>query len=122
MKKRSIITLVLYLAILALLFSWVTGVFGNVTDDLAYSQVLELFREEQVKAFAVEGSQIHLLLHNPYNGKTQLLCSLADVNLFHQDMEEILATNRAKAIYEGFSKRIAAEELCRRCGYARRFT
>ena len=47
---------------------------------------------------------------------------LALGNLFHQDMEEILATNRAKAIYEGFSKRIAAEELCRRCGYARRFT
>lgn len=43
-------------------------------------------------------------------------------NLFRQDMEEILATNRAKAIYEGFSNRIAAEELCRRCGYARRFT
>ena len=47
---------------------------------------------------------------------------LALGNLFQQDMEEILATNRAKAIYEGFSKRIAAEELCRRCGYARRFT
>ena len=43
-------------------------------------------------------------------------------NLFRQDMEEILATNRAKAIYEGFSNRFAAEELCRRCGYARRFT
>ena len=47
---------------------------------------------------------------------------LALGNLFQQDMEEILATNRAKAIYEGFSNRIAAEELCRRCGYARRFT
>ena len=47
---------------------------------------------------------------------------LALGNLFRQDMEEILATNRAKAIYEGFSNRKAAEELCRRCGYARRFT
>ena len=47
---------------------------------------------------------------------------LALGNLFQQDMEEILASPRAKAIYEGFSNRIAAEELCRRCGYARRFT
>ena len=46
---------------------------------------------------------------------------LALGNLFHQDMEEILASNRAKSIYEGFSNRKAAEELCRRCGYARRF-
>ena len=42
-------------------------------------------------------------------------------NLFTQSMEEILESPRAKAIYEGFSQRRAAEELCRKCGYARRF-
>ena len=42
-------------------------------------------------------------------------------NLFTQNLEEILDSSRAKAIYEGFSHRKAAEELCRLCGYARRF-
>ena len=42
-------------------------------------------------------------------------------NLFTQSMDEILESPRAKAIYQGFSHRKAAEELCRRCGYARRF-
>ena len=42
-------------------------------------------------------------------------------NLFTQSMEEILASPRAKAIYDGFSRRKATEELCRKCGYARRF-
>ena len=42
-------------------------------------------------------------------------------NLFRQEMQEILDTPRAKALYDGFSQRCAAEELCRRCGYARRF-
>ena len=42
-------------------------------------------------------------------------------NLFDQDMEDILETPRAKAIYEGFRNRRATEELCRKCGYARRF-
>lgn len=46
---------------------------------------------------------------------------LALGNLFDQDMEEILQSPRAKAIYEGFSRKEAVEELCRRCGYARRF-
>lgn len=46
---------------------------------------------------------------------------LALGNLFAQDIEEILQTPRAKAIYEGFSRRVAVEELCRKCGYARRF-
>ena len=38
-----------------------------------------------------------------------------------QTMDEIVNSPRAKAIYEGFSHREAAEELCRKCGYARRF-
>ena len=46
---------------------------------------------------------------------------LALGNLFEADMETILATPRAQAIYNGFTKKEAAEELCRRCGYARRF-
>ena len=42
-------------------------------------------------------------------------------NLFSQSMEQILSSPRATAIYEGFRQRKAAEELCRKCGYARRF-
>ena len=109
MKKRSIITLILYLAVLALLFSWVTGIFGNVTDNLTYSQILELFEEEQVKAFAVEGSQIHLLLHNPYNDKLQLLCNLADVNLFHQDTGALLQSQMESGILESYDFLPAAQ-------------
>ena len=46
---------------------------------------------------------------------------LALGNIFRQEMDEILSSPRAKAIYDGFSKKEAAEPLCRRCGYARRF-
>ena len=42
-------------------------------------------------------------------------------NLFERELDEILASPRAVAIREGFSRRRAVEELCRRCGYARRF-
>lgn len=42
-------------------------------------------------------------------------------NLYDQSLEEILESPRARAIYEGFSQGRAAEELCRKCGYARRF-
>lgn len=42
-------------------------------------------------------------------------------NLFDQTLDEILETERARAIYEGFRNKKAAEELCRKCGYARRF-
>lgn len=42
-------------------------------------------------------------------------------NVFTQDLEQILESPRAKGMRSGFSCRKATEELCRRCGYARRF-
>lgn len=42
-------------------------------------------------------------------------------NLFRQPLDEILDGKRARAIYDGFSRRTAVEPLCRRCGYATRF-
>ena len=42
-------------------------------------------------------------------------------NLFRDDMASVLDSPRARAIYEGFSRKEAVEPLCRRCGYARRF-
>ena len=42
-------------------------------------------------------------------------------SIFQQDIREILSSSRAKSMVEGFSCRRASEELCRKCGYARRF-
>lgn len=42
-------------------------------------------------------------------------------NLFDEDLQSILDSPKAKAIYNGFSERIAVEALCRRCGYIQRF-
>lgn len=41
-------------------------------------------------------------------------------NLFETPLEEILQSPKAAAIVDGFSKRKAVEELCRRCGFAQR--
>jgi radical SAM protein with 4Fe4S-binding SPASM domain len=42
-------------------------------------------------------------------------------NVFSQELSQVLETPRAKAMAEGFRCRNATEELCRRCGYARKF-
>lgn len=42
-------------------------------------------------------------------------------NLFESSVDDILSSERAQRIYNGFSAHTAAEPLCRRCGYARRF-
>ncbi len=42
-------------------------------------------------------------------------------NLFDSELDDILSSDRAKNIYNGFSNRLAVEELCKKCGYAQRF-
>jgi len=42
-------------------------------------------------------------------------------NLLETELADILASPRARTIYDGFSQRKAVEPLCRRCGYAARF-
>ncbi len=47
--------------------------------------------------------------------------NLALGNLLDSDLGTILDSPRAQAIYQGFQQKKAVEELCRKCGYARRF-
>lgn len=48
--------------------------------------------------------------------------TLALGNLLNQPLADILETAEAKTIYDGFSARMASQELCRHCGYAQRFS
>lgn len=42
-------------------------------------------------------------------------------NIILMPLHDILSSKRAQALYEGFSIRKPSEEICKRCGYARRF-
>ena len=42
-------------------------------------------------------------------------------NVFAEPLANILSSPRATAMVEGFRRRCVTEDLCRRCGYARRF-
>ncbi len=43
-------------------------------------------------------------------------------NIYRQPFDEILGGQRAAAMYQGFSRRKLVEDLCRTCGFARRFS
>ena len=102
MKNRKTFTVILYVAILALAFSWLLGLFGSRNDDVSYSQIVNLFRQEQVKSFVVEGEYIQLSLHTPYNGKNTLTTKLADPDGFRETMWETLQTQSQNGILESY--------------------
>jgi MoaA/NifB/PqqE/SkfB family radical SAM enzyme len=42
-------------------------------------------------------------------------------NIFYDDIDSILNSERALYMVEGFKRGVATEDLCKRCGYAQRF-
>lgn len=103
MNFRRILPLLIYVAVLLLLFGWISGAFGFGSNDLAYSEIVELFQQEQVKSFTVHGDEIQLDLHEPYKGKTRLTAGLGDTELFHQDLDEIIRSQSADGVLEGYT-------------------
>ena len=43
-------------------------------------------------------------------------------NVYEEELEGILNSERAQKIRKGFEQRVGVEDLCRRCGYAQRFS
>ena len=102
MKKRSIIPILVYVAIMLLIFSWVSGAFGGTRNDITYSDIVDFFHAEQVKSFVVEEQTIYLTLHNPYDGETKLYCDLADPDRFRSEMWDTIAAQKESGVLESF--------------------
>ena len=101
MKIRKFIPLVVYMLVLFLVFSWTGNLFGNASS-LSYSQVVELFRQEQVKSFVVSDNTIQLELHNPYNGETRVAANMADPESFRAELHELFREQTDAGILERY--------------------
>ena len=102
MKKSRWIPLVVYVALLLLFFSWANNLFDSRQNSIPYSQVVELFRQEQVRQFVVEDQTITLYLRTPYNGQTTVTTDLADPASFRQEMNELLTRQSESGVLEKY--------------------
>ena len=110
MKNRMKLSVVVYAVVMLLLLSWMLGVFQPKSDNLAYSQIVELFQKEQVKSFQVNDHTITLYLHEPYDGKTTLRSSLADPEGFQRDFRDLFLEQQSAGILEAYDF-VAGREL-----------
>ena len=102
MKAKKIISVVLYLVVLALLFSWLSGLFTSTGNAVPYSQVVELFQQKQVRSFLIQGDQITMSLYNPYDGKTTISTKLADPDGFREDMKALFQEQADAGVLQGY--------------------
>ena len=98
MKNRKTIPLILYLVVLAVVFTWVSGIFNQSANTVPYSEVMNLFHQEQVKSFTVQGDVLTMRLHNPYLGETTVTTNLADPEGFREDMKDLFQSQADSGI------------------------
>ncbi len=102
MKKRRSVPIFIYLILLALACSLIIGLFGGMGDDITYSEVVKLFKTEQVKSFVVSENRISLTLRNPYKGETSLSADIADADAFRAEMKPLLDEQLENGILESY--------------------
>jgi len=102
LKTRRPIIVIVYIIILALAFSTILGLFGGKDKAIPYSQVVSLFDQKLVKSFVVQGDRMEMVLHAPYDGKTELTAVLADPNGFREDMWPLLQEQSQAGVLESY--------------------
>ena len=103
MKNRNrIIPLIIYMMVLFSALSWLGNFFGTDGNNIPYSEVVSLFRQEQVKEFLVEGDQLTMQLHTPYNGETRVTTTLSDPDGFRAEMQETFHAQTDSGVLTGY--------------------
>ena len=89
MKNRGkFFPLITYMVILFVALSWLGDFFGTTGNSIPYSEVVSLFRQEQVQEFLVEGDKLTMILNTPYRGETRISTTLSDPDGFRAEMQE----------------------------------
>jgi len=102
LKNRKSIPLIIYMVVLAVAFTWISGLFRQSANTVPYSQVVSLFRQEQVQSFTVHGDVLTLKLNAPYDGETSLTTTLADPEGFREDMKELFEAQSEAGILKSY--------------------
>ena len=102
MKKRNPFSAFLYIGILLLACWLLISLFSGTGNDIPYSDVVQMFRNEQVKSVTVAGNTIYLELHEPYDGKTNVSTGLGDPDQFRQEMLPLIQEQKQAGILEQY--------------------
>ena len=102
MKKRRILPTLGYVVVMAMVMYFLLRMFGFGTVEVPYSQMVDLIRQEQVKSFVVQDGVVTLELRTPVEGETQVTAKLADIDLFRQDVGELLLDQKDRDVLESY--------------------
>ena len=102
MKKRSIFSILFYVAIMFCFLSFVLNLFGARAQDIPYSQVIKLFQAEEVRKFEINGDVITMDLYHPYKEEYTVEATLADPEGFREEMHDLFVQQLNDGVLESY--------------------
>ena len=100
MNKSALRSLAFYGAlILVFLFAMQYISHSNDAGKLSYSQMVQLFQQEQVKSFTVQDNTVTLNLSDGSEDK----CAITDVTLFREDLGELIQQQWTSGVITDYS-------------------
>jgi len=101
-NRNRFIPLIIYMIMLFAILSFFGDYFGSDGNAIAYSEVVSLFRQEQVQEFYVEGDRLTMQLYSPYMGETKVTTTLSDPDGFRAEMQETFLTQTDSGILKSY--------------------
>ena len=95
-KARSIGFYILLLVVLVSIVYTTTSI--TVGKDLTYSEIIDLFENEQVESFCVYGDELQLTLREPYQNEIAYVRTLRDVDQFNADLGDLIREQKETGI------------------------
>ena len=110
-KPTSFLVLLVVLAVTLLLVSSLLT--PNNAQTLQYSDVLDLFRNEKVASFTLEGSSLTMKVRGENNETTTMTAKIGDTEQFREDLDALIAEQYAAGTLESYNYLPASEPWLR---------
>ena len=88
--------LVYVILLLAMLFALYKLFQASNSVELKYSEVIQLFKTEQVESFSVKDNELTMKVREPVQNKTEITFKLPDFSLFYADLGDTIAEQLEK--------------------------
>ena len=100
-KPTSFLVLLVVLAVALLLVSSLLT--PNTTQSLQYSDVLDLFRNEKVASFTLEGSSLTMQVRGDGDTTSTVTAKIGDTDQFRADLDDLIAEQYAAGTLKSYN-------------------
>ena len=100
-KPTSFLVLLVVLAVALLLVSSLLT--PNTTQSLQYSDVLDLFRNEKVASFTLEGSNLTMQVRGDSDTTSTVTAKIGDTEQFRADLDDLIAEQYAAGTLKSYN-------------------